>query len=114
MAYGTRATFDAVREAAFGAIGAAYAAVGGAITDHARMVRFVNQTDAQVYISLDGSTDHIRMAANSFFILDFSANKVRDDGLFVPVGTIFSARRQAGAPTSGSLWIEVVSGAGGV
>ena len=114
MAYGTRATFDAVREVAFGSIGAAYAAVGTALTDHARIIRLVNQTDAQVYISTDGSTDHIRMAANSFFILDFSANKVRDDGLFLPVGTIFYAKRQSGAPTSGSLWIEVIAAAGGV
>lgn len=114
MAYGTRATFDAVREVAFGSIGAAYAAVGTALTDHARLVRFVNQTDAQVYISTDAATDGIRMAANSFFILDLSSNKVRDDGLFLPVGTTFYAKRVSGAPTSGSLWIEVVYAAGGV
>lgn len=114
MAYGTRAQFDTVREVAFGSIGAAYGAVGSALTDHARILRFVNQTDAQVYISLDGSSDQIRMAANSFFIVDCATNRIRDDGLFVPVGTIFYAKRAAGAPTSGSLWIEVVSGAGGV
>ena len=114
MAYGTRAQFDAVREVAFGSIGAGYAAVGTSLTDHARLVRFVNQTDAQVYISLNGADDHIRMAANSFFILDFSSNKVRDDGLFLSIGTIFYAKRVSGAPTSGSLWIEVVSATGGV
>ncbi len=114
MAYGTKATFDAVREIAFGGISGAYAAVGTALTDHARMVRFVNQTDVQVYISLDASTDHIRMAANSFFILDFSANKVRDDGLFVPVGTIFSTKQVSGAASSGAVWIEVIAGTGGV
>lgn len=114
MAYGTRAAFEAVREVAFGSVGAAYAAVGSAITDHARMVRFVNQTDAQVYISTDASTDMIRMAANSFFILDFSSNKVSNEGLFLPVGTTFYVKRQSGAPTSGSLWIEVVYAQGGV
>lgn len=114
MAYGTRATFDAVRELAFGGISGTYAAVGTALTDHARLVRFVNQTDAQIYISLDGSTNNIRMAANSFFILDFSSNKVRDDGLFLPIGTIFSTKQVSGAPTTGSLWIEVVAATGGV
>jgi len=114
MAYGTKARFDAVREAAFGDITANYTAVGSALTDHARLIRFVNQTDAQIYISLDNSTDHIRMVANSFFILDFSSNKVRDDGLFVPVGTVFYVKRQSGAPSSGSFWIEVVSATGGV
>lgn len=114
MAYGTRATFDAVRELAFGGISGTYAAVGTALTDNARLIRFVNQTDVQVYISLDASTDHVRMAANSFFIMDFSANKIRDDGLFVPIGTIFYIKQVSGAPASGSLWVEVVSGAGGV
>lgn len=114
MAYGTRAAFEPVREVAFGSIGASYAAVGSAITDHARLIRIVNTTDAQVYISVDGTNNHIRMAANSFFILDFSANKVRDDGLFLPVGTIFYAKRVSAAPTSGALWAEVVYAQGGV
>lgn len=114
MAYGTRAVLAPVRELAFGSISGAYAAVGTRLTDHARLIRFVNGTDAQLYVSFDGTTDQIRMAANSFFIMDFSANKVRDDGLFVPVGTIFYTKQVSGAPTSGSIWIEVVSAAGGV
>lgn len=114
MAFGTKATFDAVRELAFGGISATYAPVGGALTDHARVVRFVNGTDVQVYISLNGATDHIRMAANSFLIVDFSTNRIRDDGLFVSVGTIFSARQVAGAAGSGAVWIEVISSLGGV
>jgi len=114
MAYGTKATFDAVREIAFGAISGTFSEIGTALTDHARLVRFVNTTNVEVYISLDGITDQIRMAASSFFILDFASNKIRDDGLFVPVGTIFSTRQASGAPGSGAVWIEVVSGAGGV
>ena len=114
MTYGTRAQLDAVRELAFGSISGTYAAVGTALTDHARIVRFVNGTDVQVYISLDGSTNHIRMAANSFFLLDFSTNRIRDDGLFVSVGTIFYTKQVSGAAGSGAVWIEVVSGAGGV
>ncbi len=114
MAYGTRATFDAIRELAFGGISANYAAIGVALTDHARLVRFVNTTDVEIYISLDNSTDQIRMAANSFFILDFSSNKVRDDGLFVPVGTIFYTKQVSGAPTSGSVWVEAIAASGGI
>lgn len=114
MTYGTRAQLDAVRELAFGSISGTYAAVGTALTDHARIVRFVNGTDVQLYVSLDGSTNQIRMAANSFFLLDFSANKIRDDGLFAAIGTIFSIKQVSGAAGSGSFWIEVVSGAGGV
>lgn len=113
MAYGTRAAFEALREVAFGAITANYAAIGTAITDHARMVRIVNTMDTEMYISIDGVVDHIRMAAGSFFIIDFSSNKVRDDGLFLPIGTIFYVK-QVTAPASGNLWVEVLYAQGGV
>lgn len=113
MAYGTRAAFEAVKEIAFGSVGAAYTAVGTAIADHARLVRIVNNMDTQMYISTDGATDMIRMAAGSFFIMDLSSNKVRDDGLFLPVGTQFYVK-QVVAPSSGNLWIEVLYAQGGI
>jgi hypothetical protein len=113
MAYGTRAAFEPLREIAHGSITANYQAVGNAITDHARLVRFVNTMNTEMYISMDGSTNHIRLAAGSFFIIDFSSNKVRDDGLFLPVGTIFYVK-EVTAPSSGNLWIEVLYAQGGV
>ena len=114
MAYGTRATFDAVRELAFGSISGTYAALGGALTDHARVVCMSNSTNAEVYISVDGVNNNFRLAANSFRLIDFSSNKVRDDGLFVSVGTIFYVKQVSGAPGSGSVWIEVTFATGGV
>jgi hypothetical protein len=113
MAYGTRAAFEPVREIAFGSVGASYTAVGTPIVDHARLVRIVNTMNTEMYISLDAVDDHIRMAAGSFFLIDFSANKVRDDGLFLPIGTIFYVK-QVTAPASGNLWIEVLYAQGGV
>lgn len=114
MAYGTRAQFDAVRELAFGSLSGTYAALGTALTDHARIVRIANGTDAQMYVSVDGSTNNFRLAANSFALFDFSTNKIRDDGLFVAVGTQFYVKQVSAAATTGGIWIEVVSAAGGV
>jgi hypothetical protein len=114
MAFGTRAQFDAVRELAFGSITTSYAAVGAALTDHARLVVITNSSDAEVHVSLDGTTNNLRLAANSFKLFDFSTNKIRDDGLFVTMGTVFYAKRVSGAPSTGAVWIEVVSATGGV
>jgi len=114
MAYGRRVVFEDVREIAFGAVGANYTAVGGALTDHARLVFVTSTLDAEVYLSLDGVNDHQRYPANFHKTLDLTANKVRDDGFFVPQGTIFYVKRVAGAPTSGALWIEVITAGGGV
>jgi len=38
-------------------------------------------------------------------------NKVRDDGFFIAEGTVFFAKRAAGAPSSGALYIECYGGA---
>lgn len=114
MAYGTRAKFNAIREIAFGGISGTYAALGTALTDHARIIRFVNSTNAEVYVTTDTSENELRIAAASFVLYDFSSNKIRDDGLFVHIGTQFYVKQVSGAPTSGGVWIEVISAEGGV
>lgn len=114
MAFGTRVQFDAVRELAFSGISGSYATVGTPLTDHARIINFNNSTNVDIYISLDGTTNNLRLAANTFQLFDFSTNKIQDDGLFVPIGTQFYAKQVSGAPASGTVWIEVISGAGGV
>ena len=113
MAYGTRVRFEELREAAFGALAAGNSA-GGATSDHTRLVSFFNTTDKDVYISLNGVTNHIRLATGTGQVLDLTTNKVRDDGLFIDQGTTFYVKRASGAPTSGSLWIQVMYADGGV
>ncbi len=114
MAYGTRVRFDAVREAAFGTIGAAYAAIGTATTDHTRIISIFNSTNTDVYISFDGVTNHMRIASGTGQVLDLTANKVRDDGFFLPSGEFIWVKRAAGAPTSGLVWVQVTYADGGV
>lgn len=114
MAFGTRVKFDTLRIAGFAAVAAGYSAVGTATTDMARLVSFFNSTNTDVLISLDGVNDHIRLASGTGQVFDFTANKVRDDGLFIPEHTTFYVKRAAGAPASGNVWIQVVSASGGV
>lgn len=113
MAYGTRAAFEGLRSIAFGSITGSYQVVGGAINDHARIVRFVNNTNAAMLVSLNGTTDHDVIPANGFVLYDFSTNRIRDDGLFLPLGTFFYVK-QVSAPTSGSFYITVIYAQGGV
>lgn len=113
MAYGTNAKFEPVREIAFGSIGAAYATIGTPTTNHVRFIRLVNGTDAEVYISTDGVTDHLRLRVNESIPINLSSNKVREDGLFLSAFTQFYAKDVAAATTTGSVWIEVVYAYGG-
>lgn len=113
MAFGTRVKFFPVGEVAFGGISGTYATLGSALTSHARIICFTNSTNADVYISADGVNNHLRLAAGSFKLFDFSTNRIQDDGLFVELGTQFYVK-QVSAPSSGSVWIEVIAGTGGV
>lgn len=114
MAFGTKVSFEAVKEVAAASVTASYTAVGTATTDHTRLLSISNGTDADCYISLDGTTNHIRLSANSFKLFDLTANQVSNDGFFIAEGTIFYVKRVSGAPTTGTLWIEVMYASGGV
>lgn len=114
MAFGTKVAYEGIREVAAAAVGATYGAVGTATIDHTRLCRIVSTLDADVYISINGTTDHMRIAAGSFVLYDYSTNKIQNDGLFLAQETIFYVRRVAGAATTGSLWIEIIYGSGGV
>lgn len=113
MAYGTRVAYEPIRELAFGDIGATYVALTPTI-DHTRILRLVSTLNADVYVSIDGINNVIRLAGGSFVLYDYSTNKIRDDGLFLAEGTIIYVKLVSAAATSGSFWCEIVYGTGGV
>ena len=113
MADGIKVGFDAVREIGYASILAGFAAVGSATSDYARLICFNNGTNADVYVSIDNSSNHLRIAANSFRLLDLMSNKTPYAPLFLEKGISFYVKRVSGAPTSGTFWIEVVNGLGG-
>lgn len=113
MAYGTRVQFNPIGVTAFGSITNSYVAFGAPMPGHARIVCFTNSTNTDILISSDGTTDNLRLAANSFKLFDFSTNRIQDDGLFVQKGDQFFIK-YVSAPASGAAWIEVITAAGGV
>ena len=103
---------DPFRSLGYGSISSSYAAVGTALTEAARIVKFTNDTDQLVYISWDGTHNHVYLPAGAFTLLDCTANLVRDDGFFIAVGTQFYAKAPATLPTSGNVVIEIYYGVG--
>ncbi len=108
MGYGTSALFDEVREIAFGAISDVFTPVGSPIGDFVRIIAFNNGMDEDLYVSFDGITDQLRMSPNSFKLFDISANKIRDEGLFLAVGTQIFVREVSASVASGEFWIEIL------
>ena|SRR5271165_6069503 len=113
MTYGTRVQFNPLGTVAFGSITASYVAFGSPMPNPAHLIRFNNSTNTDILISADGTTDHLRIAANSFALFDFTSNRVNDVGYFVAEGVQFYIK-YVSAPGSGSAWIEVITASGGI
>lgn len=105
MGLGCRALPDAQKVLAHGSIGAGYAAVGTALAHPAVFVLFVNQTDAALQVSLDGTNDAFPILAGQSFPFNVSSNKVAERGLFIGEGTVFYVKTIT-AITSGSMYIS--------
>ncbi len=101
------ARVDTLRSIAAGSITASYLPVGTALAHNWRMWRITNNTNANVFISLDGVNDNLFVPATSFVLYDLTAN-TDDDGstaLVMALGSIFYVRYETSAST-GSLYIE--------
>jgi len=103
-----RLDFEAQRSLAAAGIGAAYAAVGGALAHPAFQFKIDNQTDALLQFSIDGVTDHFVLNSGQSWINDCNTNRSGESKAFVlPVGTILYVK-DIGASTTGSVYFTVI------
>lgn len=103
-----RASFDTLRSAATGAIGASYATIGTAFTRRPVMICFKNQTNGDVVVSTDGVNDMLTFPGNSFTAYDVRTNSPSDCDLTFAVGTQFYVKDGTTASTTGTFYIEAV------
>jgi len=103
----SRVFFEAVKTLGFGAIGAAYAAVGAATTNEVRIVCITNGTEGDMFFTTNTAQDELFVAAGSFKLFDLQANNYekKDPKYVFEVGTQFYVK-QIEAPVSGSVYIE--------
>lgn len=100
--------FDTIRSIAAGSLSGSYATVGSALAHNWRIVKFTNNTDGDLLLSTDGTTNMIFVPAGSFTLYDLSTNAppvMVSDCLELALGTQFYAKTSTAA-TTGSLWIE--------
>lgn len=109
MSYGNKATFDTLREVAFGSVTGSFAVLGSALTHDVRELVVVNTTDKDLYLSIDGTNACIRVGATSAQPISAMANRISDYPFIFPIGLQFYVKEtEAGAPTKGSIAIECV------
>ena len=104
-----RVRFETLRSLPFGSLSGAYTAIGSALTNPARLVKLTNDTDVNIFVSIDGTNDHIFIGPSSYALYDFGSNRTNLSGsLDIANGTRFFAREESAAATSGAVYLEVI------
>jgi hypothetical protein len=99
---------DSLRTLAFGGISGTYAAVGAALTKNWCIFRITNNTNGDLFVSFDGTTNNLFVPAMSFVLYDLSTNAPPlsvTDNLLLAINTQFYVK-QSTAPSSGAVYIE--------
>ena len=92
----TRIFWETLRSIDSATFTGAYQAIGTALAHSCCVVKFVNNSNRLITISIDGATDVDVVPAASFFLFDETANASREGGLYIPAGTQFYVKGAAG------------------
>ena len=98
------------RTLAFGGIGVNYAAVGLPFDNPIRIFLLENLTDATLWFSFDGVTNHFPLYTLTSMILDVTANKTQKGAYFIAAGGQIYVKR-LDVPTAGSVYVTGFYGA---
>jgi hypothetical protein len=103
---------DQLRSLAAGSISSSYATVGGPLAHPTRLIKLVNNTNADCVVSVDGVNDNDYLPAGSFALYDVTTNRGNPDPYFVfQTGTQFLVK-STGAPSTGSFYVVAMYGQG--
>lgn len=97
------------RSLAFGSIGVSYMGIGTAFENPIRLLLIQNMTDESLMFSFDGINDHVPLPRDGYILLDVTANKSTEAGMYFAEGTRIYVK-QIGAPTTGSAYVTVFYG----
>ena len=99
---------EELRSLAFGSIIAGYTAIGDSYAYPISKIYVVNNTDALLTFSFQGSTeDHFVLPSLGFLLLDITLEANNPD--YLPVGGSLYVKRN-GIPTSGSVYLTTFYG----
>lgn len=102
---------DSLRSLAAASIGAAYSLpIGTGFAKQMRIVHIVNNTDADLTLSVDTVNDNLFIPSGGFLLYDGTTNRVENLQVWVfRQGTTFYPK---GSPTTGSIYVMALYGAG--
>lgn len=102
---------DTIRSIAFGSISGSYAAIGTPFGHAMRIIRVVNATQGDMFISFDGVNNNLFLPAGSFVLYDYSTNTEPSVYFQLAKNTQVYCK-QSTAPISGAVYVEAIYGFG--
>jgi hypothetical protein len=103
------AEFDELREIDGTTINTSYQLVGDVFSVNPRIIGVSNSTDVDLYVSFNGDTNNLRVAAGSFKLYDVQANKsISGDNLIPQKMGVWVKESDGGTPTMGWFWVEAL------
>ncbi len=106
LAQQMRLTSIPVQAVDFGDITSSLVAMGDAMPAPIRIFKINNTTNADVYISFDGSTNNDVVVAGSGMVIDITTNKSISQGMYLQQGTVIYLSYASGAPSSGTVYLS--------
>ena len=97
-----------IQSIAHGSITNSLAPIGSPATSMIRMFRLINNTDGDMFVSVDGINNQFFVPAGSFVLYDLCTNREWAGKVFVlPIGTQFYIAYST-APSKNSFYVELI------
>lgn len=105
---------DAWREIDFSSVTANYTVFGSRFGHAMRVLHFINETDGDIAISFDGTTNNIPIFAGTFALYDLTSDQDANESFRYEKGTQLYVKyiSLAQAPTTGTLYCVAIFGKG--
>ena len=107
--------FDAMRFVTAGTIadaGGDYVTLGSPLGHAMRVLHFINQTDVNLVISFDGTTNNVFLGAGSFALYDLTSDQDGNESFRYQNGTQIYVNYATSAPTEGEIFLIAIYGKG--
>lgn len=96
--------WENLRGILFSDLSGVYSPIGTPLDNPARLIKIVNTTDVNVFISTNGTDDKDIVPAHGFFLYDIATNKTEQSCLFLDQGSTLYVRSDD-VPTLGSVYL---------
>lgn len=101
---------EPIRTLAGSSITSSFLAVGTPTAFTTRIFSLVNNTDGDVFFSLDGTNENFFLPTKSYKIFDFTANRLSVDDRFAIEANTQIYVKQSSNTTTGAVYVECVYG----